>query len=309
MHLKKYIRKAFVSFKRHYILYFFSIFLLSCNTNEKYELTRKRAYNNYNYGMFTGEKPIILGTKESNEMIKRTQYNKPFFALVNHFAGQVYPVSCGPASARIILSAIYDRTKTPFPIDEEHSLYKKLNGMDAGKFVISERNIFDVYKGEEDEYYYDVIARQKPHNCKTMNGQFNGGIDADKLAKVIDLHKPAKATYFEVKREQNDIKSVDKFRNVVKQIMSSEGKYMIANYHLGAMYPITSGHFSPIVAYDSLTDRVLIMDVASHIGTWSWVKLEELYRAMNTIVNGNARGYIIIEEVKSPEDKVNKDKR
>lgn len=270
----------------------------SCATNEKCELTRKRTYNKYNYGMFTGTKPILWGTEESNEMIKRTKYNKPFFELVNYFAGQQYPVTCGPASARIVLSAIYARTNTLFPLDEEYSLYKSKNGINSGKFVISERNIFDVYKGNEDEYFYDIISRQKPHNCKTLNGEFSGGIDADKLAYIINLHKPAKATYVKVETTNTDKKSVDKFREVVKRIMLSNGKYMIANYHLGAMYPITSGHFSPVVAYDNITDRVLIMDVASHIGTWSWIKVEELYRAMNTILNGNARGYIIIEEVK-----------
>ena len=72
------------------------------------------------------------------------------------------------------------------------------------------------------------------------------------------------------------------------------------------MYDINSGHFVSIVAYNDKEDMVLIMDVASHIGTWSWIKVEELYRAMNTVVNGNARGYIIIEEVKNVENKVNK---
>ena len=283
--------------------------LSSCISKPDYELTRKREYNKYNYGMFTGTKPVIWGTKESNEMIMKTRYNKPFFALVNHFAGQVYPTSCGPASARIVLSAIYERTHTLFPIDEEHSLYKYKNGNDCGKFIVSERNVFDVYQGNEDEYDYDVIARQKKHNCKMANGEFSGGIDAEKLAYIIDLHKPAKATYYEVKPENATKDDINEFRKVIKDIMLSEGKYMIANYHLGAMYPITSGHFSPVVAYEPITDMVLIMDVASHLGTWSWIKFEELYRAMNTIVNGNARGYIIIEEAKDIENKINTDNR
>ena len=283
--------------KNIYLLLICIFVLNACVAYKSNEIQRKRGYKSFNYGMFTGTKPIIWGTDESNKMITRTMYKKPFFALVSHFAGQLYPVTCGPASARIVLEAIYERTNTPFPVDKEHSLDDVRNGLSYGRFVVSEKNIFDLYHGDDDNYSYDVIARQKRHTCKELKGTFSGGMDANILANVINLHSNAKAEYFEVKAQDNQPKNVDSFRKIVRDVMSSDGKYMIANYHLGAVYPFASGHFSPIVAYDPQTDMVLIMDVAIHLGTWHWVKVEELYRAMNTVVSDIQRGYIIIEEV------------
>ena len=288
-------------------LYLFGfVFLLTgCSALNKtnYELKRTREYNNYSYGMFTGFKPIVWGTKESNEMIIRTKYNKPFFALANYYAGQVWPITCGPATARIVLSAIYVRTNTPLPLDKHHSLYKDIHGMNLGMFTMSDRNVFDIYKGDDEDLDYDIITRHKKHTYGEHKGELYGGIDADKLAEIINMHKPAKATFVEVKSTEVDKKSVDNFRNVVKEIMLSEGKYMIANFHIAAIIPYTSGHFSPVVAYDEKTDTVLIMDVASHNMNWSWIKVEELYRAMNSAVSGIKRGYIIVEENKD----INKD--
>ena len=111
----------------------------------------------------------------------------------------------------------------------------------------------------------------------------------------MNLHPNVKAEHFAVSSKEDPKKAINDFRKQIKQIMSSDNKYMLANYHTGAMYPITSGHFSPVVAYYEPTDMVLIMDVAGHLGTWVWIKVEELYKSMNTLINGNVRGYIIIE--------------
>ena len=289
--------------------FYLIVFVISsCATSQKYELKRTRKYNGYSYGIFTGTKPIAWGTKESNEMIHRTKYKKPFFALANHFAGQVYPITCGPATARIVLSAIYARTNTPFPLDKEHSIYKDKSGVDMGIFKMSERNVFSVYDGDDEELDYDIIIRKKKHTYGEYKGKYDGGIWPNKLAEIINMHKPAKATYFEVKSTSADKGSVDNFRKLVKQIMISEGKYLIAHFHIAAVIPYTSGHFSPIVAYDEITDRVLIMDVASHNASWSWIKVEELYRAMNTAIRGTKSGYIVVEEVIKKDETDNNNK-
>ena len=92
-----------------------------------------------------------------------------------------------------------------------------------------------------------------------------------------NLHPNVKAEYFAVSSTENPQEALADFRRKIKKVMSSNGVYMLANYHTGAMYPIASGHFSPVVAYHEATDSVLIMDVAGHLGTWVWVKVEELY--------------------------------
>ena len=277
------------------ILSVISIFLVKCSSSQQrqtFNFTRDREYKLYSYGIITGEKPIVWGTPQSTKMIKETIYSKPFFALLPHYAPQLHLTSCGPASARIVLSAIYEATKTPFPVDRENSNLAKENGFTKGKFLFSERAVFDVYKGDDENKHYDVIARLK----KRKNGKFNGGIDIAKLADVMNLHPHVKAQHFSVSSVENPKEAIANFRRKIKKVMSSNGVYMLANYHTGAMYPIASGHFSPVVAYHEATDSVLIMDVAGHLGTWVWVKVEELYKSMNTLLNGHIRGYIIIEQ-------------
>ena len=151
----------------------------------------------------------------------------------------------------------------------------------------------DVYKGDDEDKQYDIIARLK----KRKEGKFNGGIDIDKLTEVLNLHPHVNAEYVKISSVEDPKMGIQEFRKVIKDVMLSDDKYMIANYHLGAMYPYTSGHFSPVVAYHEQSDRVLIMDVAGYLGTWVWIKVEELYKSMNSVLSKVERGYIVITQV------------
>ena len=81
---------------------------VACSSKKKI-LERQKInvdYKAYSYGAITGEKPIEFNSSRGIEMLMNTKYNKPFFALAPHFSGQDYPTTCGPATARIVLSAI-----------------------------------------------------------------------------------------------------------------------------------------------------------------------------------------------------------
>ena len=259
----------------------------------KFNFERDRKYKDYSYGMITGIKPIVWGTNESTKMIKETKYSKSFFTLLPHYAGQRYLSTCGPATARIILSAIYEKTGTPFPIEYEFSNVEEENGVTMGKFFLSERAAIDIYHGDDERIDYDVIARLK----KIKSGKYSGAISIARLTEVLNTHPHVKAEFFTVEAKNDPKIEITKFRELVKKITSSDDKYMIINYHFGAFYPYTSGHYSPLVAYHEKTDRVLIMDVASHLGTWVWITIEELYKSMSSVISGCQRGYIVVEQV------------
>jgi hypothetical protein len=57
-----------------------------------------------------------------------------------------------------------------------------------------------------------------------------------------------------------------------------------------------SGHFSPIAAYDSESDQVLILDTARFKYGAHWTKLELLFQAMGPIDtdSGKSRGYALL---------------
>ena len=255
-------------------------------------------YKAYNYGAITGEKPIEFSSPEGMKMLMKTPYNKSFFALAQHFSGQEYPTTCGPASARIVLSAIYEKEGRSFLLDADKSLVKEKNGVDRPRYMMTEKNIFTPYKQKGGKVKYNVVARQE----KNDDGIYSGGIALQDLADLIRAHQNVDAKYVVFSGDDASNAGLQKFRGMVKQITSSNDVYLIANYHMSAMYDKNSGHYSPVVAYYEDGDYVLVMDVASHLGVWVWIKLEDLYRLMNGTLSGIPRGYIVVKRASADFD-------
>ena len=85
---------------------------------------------------------------------------------------------------------------------------------------------------------------------------------------------------------------IDEFREQCMNL--SMNHIIVCNYSLHRISNGNGnggGHFSVIIAYHKPTDRILLLDVWTQK---SWVKLTELYAAMNTMTgNGSYRGYIV----------------
>jgi hypothetical protein len=274
------------------------LFICICVVFSFYSLWQSLAddnpYKQYTDGLLVnGKKPIEWNSVEGRIRLTRTKYKKPFFALAHHFSGQEYPSTCGPASARIVLSAIYEKIGRPFRKDEQHSYTKWKNGIDKEMFKMTERNVFDLYN--KDDINYDIVARLK----KRKGIGYDGGIDLNQLAGVIASHPNIIVEYIYTSRKdgrKSKAVELNIFRKTIKHVCANENIYMIILYNLTVSYDKQSGHYSPLVAYDDETDSVLIMDVASHYGTWIWVPLEDLFINMNPTISGSDRGYIVVQQ-------------
>ena len=88
--------------------------------------------------------------------------------------------------------------------------------------------------------------------------------------------------------------SPDSFRRAVQANLGKSGDYLIVNYQREVLGQEATGHISPLAAYDADTDRVLVMDTASYKYPPTWVPIEKLFAAMNTIDSetGRTRGYV-----------------
>jgi glutathione gamma-glutamylcysteinyltransferase len=71
---------------------------------------------------------------------------------------------------------------------------------------------------------------------------------------------------------------------------------LVACYSRRILGQTGSGHFSPIAAYDEVSDRVLILDTARFKYSTHWVPLPLLYQAMQPIDpdTGRPRGYMLL---------------
>jgi glutathione gamma-glutamylcysteinyltransferase len=72
---------------------------------------------------------------------------------------------------------------------------------------------------------------------------------------------------------------------------------LVVSYSRQVLGQTGTGHFSPIVAYDHITDSVLIADTARFKYGAHWVHLPLLFRAMRPIDpdTGRSRGYVLLQ--------------
>ena len=88
-------------------------------------------------------------------------------------------------------------------------------------------------------------------------------------------------------------------RDIIQTMHTAEGyspQVIIVSDSRPVLNQSGSGHFSPLGAYNSRRDMVLIMDVARFKYPAHWVPLSELFKAMMTIDKdtGLYRGYLIL---------------
>ena len=88
----------------------------------------------------------------------------------------------------------------------------------------------------------------------------------------------------------------DRFRAELIDNLARPGDFMLVNYQREALGQGRVGHISPVGAYHSQSDRVLVMDTAAHKYPHTWVPLEDLFAAMTEVdtASGKARGFLSV---------------
>jgi hypothetical protein len=99
-----------------------------------------------------------------------------------------------------------------------------------------------------------------------------------------------------VRRFHGDQLSLEQFRQLLREGLRDRRDRLVVNYLRSGIAQKGSGHISPIAAYDSRSDRVLILDVARYRYPAVWVKAEALWRAMGEVDkdSGQSRGLLIL---------------
>lgn len=87
---------------------------------------------------------------------------------------------------------------------------------------------------------------------------------------------------------------IDVFRSAAIRNLADPGDIFLVNYNRKTLDQVGGGHISPLGAYDTQTDRFLILDTAGYKYPPHWVETVRLYNAMNTYdSSGKAnRGYV-----------------
>ncbi|MES2677637.1 MAG: phytochelatin synthase family protein [Pseudomonadota bacterium] len=225
--------------------------------------------------------------------LQRAEYKNDFYELANYFQPQLNPLYCAAASSVIILNAIAENGNAPSQKNLEITTPKVLGGKNIEFKSYSQLTFFN---DKTDKIKDRKTIELKNINPETENSvtNFDPGLTLSELQKILSKVYDLKA---KIKYLDNvDEKTISQFRNIVKQIVADDTQYLLVNFNGKAIGLKTNGHISPVVAFDSASDSVLIMDVAGHKNGWYWVGVVDLVKAMNTKDGKNYRGYLAISK-------------
>ena len=119
-----------------------------------------------------------------------------------------------------------------------------------------------------------------------------GGLTLDELAELLRAQGLAVVV---VHTAQTDLAA---FRTAALAVLAEPAQFLITNYDRVVLHQQGAGHISPVGAYDSGSDRILVLDVAVHKYPPTWVRAVDLWNAMNTVdsASGATRGYLLVRE-------------
>ena len=117
-----------------------------------------------------------------------------------------------------------------------------------------------------------------------------GGMSLPDLAGLLSAHG------LDVELVHARESSTEAFRTALEQNLSTPGDYLLVNYQREVLGQGRVGHISPVSAYDSASDRVLILDTASYKYPYTWVPVPMLFEAMLQVdpATGKSRGYLAV---------------
>lgn len=208
---------------------------------------------------------IGLDTPRGQAALLRSDAINDYFPLSVYFTTQITAAYCGPASISMVLNAL----EVPRPADK----------LTAGLGLWNQKNLFT-----------PRVNAVKPASS-ILAPPF--GMNLAELGAVLRAH------YLKPTVVHAGDTHLAEFRRFVIEGLKNRNNFILVNYLRSAMGQQTGGHISPIAAYDSRTDRFLILDVARYKYQPVWVYASSLFGSMDTIDssignNNRTRGYVSV---------------
>ncbi|MFI5391702.1 MAG: phytochelatin synthase family protein [Bacteriovoracales bacterium] len=126
-------------------------------------------------------------------------------------------------------------------------------------------------------------------NSQVMDPKGDAGFTLDQFYRALQAHNlNVKKT--EVLPELSDQNIINDLMNTIQ----TKGKYIIVNFFRAGIGEKGGGHFSPLGAYDRISDSFLLMDVNPKKYPWVWVKTKDLIKGMRTLDKNHYRGFVVV---------------
>eukprot|EP00434_Breviolum_minutum_P024982 symbB.v1.2.022069.t1/scaffold1943.1/size95470/3 len=209
------------------------------------------------------EEIFFLNTSKGESLLRSASHTTPFWQLMPHFQTEL-PGQCGPTTAIMVLNAL------------------KAQGLPAAVSSMYSSH-FGNYS-EEYHYWDSENLYSADHDTTPWKGSL------EQVAAFFTCHGA------ETKPVEANASSLTEFRSMIKKAFSEEQlRFVTINFNRQTLHQRGVGHHSPIGAYDAMTDRVLVLDVARYKYPPWWAALPDVFAAMQSYVPGffsTRRGYI-----------------
>jgi hypothetical protein len=232
---------------------------------------------------------IYFDSVKGIQYFEESRYKLDFFKLAPHFELQRNEIFCGVATSTIVLNALYSKdTSVKKPIDETQLSMTDRTYLpkDSSPIVprFTQNSIF--VKGAKSKL--EVLGKPIPIKGKQKK---DFGFQIRQLATLYKKHGAKVELIIFSKRIK-----LNAFRSQLKRNLLNPKDFVVVNFNYKELGRDSGGHISPIAAFHEKSDSVLILDVNPNIHGWYWVRLEDLFKAMNTFDTVENRGYLLVSK-------------
>ena len=202
---------------------------------------------------------VYLNSSAGAQRLLQADYNRQYFAVQPFVDTQENLAFCGPASMAAVLNSLPRETRPVAP----------------------QLNPFPYFT-------QDTFFNQNTHAIKTREAALRSGLTLQQSTEMFRQFGVNADNFF------GDQLTESTFRDLITTALGESNTRLVVNFDRQALGQLGRGHFSPIAAYDSATDSVLILDVAKFKYPPFWVSVADLLKAMDTIDtdSGKSRGLI-----------------
>jgi hypothetical protein len=215
--------------------------------------------------------PPLVPLALDNGYLRRSRA-PAFWALSPHLLQQHTVSSCSLASAAMVLNAA-----------------RGLAGQNRIGDLVSEARLLDLFR--DTDWPAGIAPQGGGRKLAELARHLTDALRFFGLDGWVVEERPVAGA---------DFAAAGLLRAELAAMESAPGRLLLANFHLDDFYcdGSTVGHFSPLGAFDTGTDRVLVLDVYKSDYEPSWAPVGHLLQAMaRRCDDGQLRGYLVLRQV------------
>lgn len=196
-----------------------------------------------------------LNSSQGTQLLKNSSHDRPYWQLMDHFMTEPHSITCGPVTATIVLNALGSQG-LPAPVSDLYS--------------------FHLDNFSKVQHYWDLQNINASECAKKASG-FSHGLSLTQVGAMLSCASPR----ISVGVVHAHDSSVSDFRAAIVKAFEAEPLQFVAvNFDRHGLDQEGGGHHSPLGAYDAVSDRVLLLDVARYKYPPAWVHVKDMFRAM-----------------------------